>query len=140
MKRTSLWIASLAMITFSQIATASAATSTLTIPISAQNASGETGTATLTQVGPDLKVVIALKGEPATASQPAHIHTGTCANLGGVVYPLSSVVAGASTSTVKGVTIDKLLGSSYAINVHESSANIAHYVACGNITKSSSAM
>jgi hypothetical protein len=127
------------MITFTQIATASAATSTLTVTMNAQNASGETGTATLTQVGADVKVVIALKGAPATP-QPAHIHTGTCANLGGVAYPLSNVVNGASTSTVKDVTIDKLLGASYAINVHESAANLAHYVSCGNITKSSSAM
>ena len=70
---------------------------------------------------------------PATTPQPAHIHTGTCAKLGGVVYPLSNVVDGASTSTVKGVTIDKLLTATHAINVHESAANLDKYVACGNI-------
>ena len=137
MKRLSLWIASLAMITFTQIGTASAATSTLTVTLSEQNCSGESGTATLTQVGGDVQVVIALKGGPATTPQPAHIHTGTCANLGGVAYPLSNIVNGASTSTVKGVTIDKLLGASNAINVHESAANIGKYVACGNIAKPS---
>jgi Cu-Zn family superoxide dismutase len=133
MKSLSLLIASLAMITFTQIAAAAATTSTHTITMNAQNGSGETGTATLTQVGDDVQVVIALKGAPATTPQPAHIHSGTCAKLGGVVYPLSNVVNGESTSTVKGVTIDKLLTATHAINVHESAAALDKYVACGNI-------
>jgi Cu/Zn superoxide dismutase len=111
---------------------ARAATATLTVALSAQNDSGETGTATLTQVGADVKVDIALKGAPATA-QPVHIHDGTCANLKGVAYPLTSVTGGSSTSTVKGVTIDQLLKGPYAINVHESVADLGKYVACGNI-------
>jgi len=134
MKRFSLLLASLVFVTLSQLS-AAAATSTLTITIHEQNGSGESGTATLTQAGADVKVVIALKGAPATA-QPAHIHDGTCADLKGVVYPLSNVVDGKSTTTVKGLTIDKLLGGTYAINVHESAANIGKYVACGAVAKS----
>lgn len=135
MKSLSLLLAGLAFVTFSQL-TAVAATSTLTVNLSAQNASGENGTATLTQMGADVKVVIAIKGGPATTPQPAHIHDGTCANLKGVVYPLTNVVGGKSTTTVKGVTIDKLLGGTYAINVHESASNLGKYVSCGNIVKS----
>jgi Cu/Zn superoxide dismutase len=140
MKNLGLLAASLAMIIFAQISTAAAATSTLTIPIAAQMASGETGTATLTQAGPNVTVVLAIKGAPATTPQPAHIHTGTCTNLGGIAYPLTNVVAGTSTTTVKGVTIDKLLGASYAINVHASADNLGKYVACGQITKPSTGM
>jgi hypothetical protein len=113
---------------------ATAATSSLTVTLRQQNGSGESGTAMLTQAGSDVKVVISLKGAPATA-QPAHIHDGTCANLGAVAYPLTNVVGGNSTTTVKGVTIDKLLSGTYAINVHESAADLAKYVACGNIAK-----
>ncbi|MBV9718785.1 MAG: hypothetical protein JOZ77_05670 [Candidatus Eremiobacteraeota bacterium] len=91
--------------------------------------------ATLTQMGADVKVAIAIKGAPATTPQPAHIHNGTCANLKGVAYPLTSIVDGKSTTLVKGVTIDTLLGASYAINVHESTANLGKYVACGNVAK-----
>jgi hypothetical protein len=131
MKSLSLVLA-LGLLTAAQFSSAVAATSTLTVTLNAQNGSGESGTATLTQMGADVKVVIALKGAPATA-QPAHIHDGTCASLKGVVYPLSNVVGGASTTTVKGLTIDKLLGGTYAINVHESAADLAKYVACGNI-------
>lgn len=135
MKRLSFLLASLVFVTVAQLS-AAAATSTLTVNLSAQNSSGESGTATLTQMGADVKVVISLKGAPATTPQPAHIHDGTCADLKGVAYPLSNVVAGTSTTTVKGVTIDKLLDGKYAINVHESAANLGKYVACGEIAKS----
>ncbi len=131
MKSPSLVLA-LALLTVSQLSPAIAATSTLTVALNAQNGSGESGTATLTQAGADVKVVIALKGAPATA-QPAHIHDGTCASIKGVAYPLSNVAGGSSTTTVKGVTIDKLLAGTYAINVHESAADLGKYVACGDI-------
>jgi len=137
MKFLSLSLASIAIITFTSLS-AAAATSTLTVTLSQQNGSGESGTATLTQTGADVKVVISLKGAPATTPQPAHIHDGTCANLKGVAYPLTNVVNGSSTTVVKGITIDKLLGGTYAINVHESAADLGKYVACGNIVSKSS--
>lgn len=133
MKNLSLLFASFAFMAAVQMTAAGAATSTLTVTINAQNGSGESGTATLTQSGSDVKVVIALTGSPATTPQPAHIHDGTCANLKGVVYPLTNVVGGSSTTVVKGTTIDKLLAGTYAINVHESADNLGKYVACGNI-------
>ena len=138
MKRLNLLLSSLLLFGVAQPWRAAAATSTLTVPLSQQNGSGESGTATLTQAGSDVTVVISLKGAPATTPQPAHIHDGTCANLKGVVYPLTSVVNGASTTTVKETTIDKLLGGPYAINVHESATNLGKYVACGNIVQQSS--
>lgn len=134
MKSLCLLLAGFAIVTFTQLS-AAAATSTLTVPLHEQNGSGESGTATLTQMGSDVKVVVSLKGAPATA-QPAHIHDGTCDKLGGVANALTSITGGASTTTVKDLTIDKLLAGTYAINVHESSANLGKYVACGNIVKS----
>jgi hypothetical protein len=121
------------------LAAVTAATNTLTVTLNAQNNSGETGTATLTNVTDGVQVVVALKGAPSTA-QPAHIHTGTCADLKGVVYPLTSVTNGSSTTVVKGITIDQLLKSPMAINVHKSAADLATYVACGNIVASSTSM
>jgi opacity protein-like surface antigen len=132
MKRFSLLCASLAFVALAQVAPARAATSTLTVAMQPQNGSGESGTATLTQVGADVQVVIALKGEPATP-QPAHIHNGVCSDLGGVVNPLTNVVGGSSTTLVRGTTIDALLAKPMAINVHESAENLGKYVACGNI-------
>ena len=136
MKKLNLLLAGVAFVTFAQLS-AIAATSSLTVGLHEQNGSGETGTATLTQMGADVQVVIALKGAPATTPQPVHIHEGTCANLKGVAYALTNVVDGKSTSTVSGVTIDQLVGGTYAINVHESASNLGKYVACGNVTKAS---
>lgn len=125
-------VAIVAVVAIAHHQSARAATSTLTAAISAQNGSGETGTATFTQMGADVKVDIALKGAPATA-QPAHVHDGTCADLKGPVYPLTSITGGTSTSMLKGVTIDDLLKTPHAINVHDSAADLGKYVACGNI-------
>jgi len=112
---------------------AHAAASSVTVELKAQNGSGETGTATLTQESGDVKVVVTLKNAPA-GPQPAHIHSGTCANLNPApAYPLESISNGASTSTIKGVTIDELLAKPYAINVHKSTSDLGTYVACGDI-------
>lgn len=93
---------------------------------------------------------------------PAHIHSGSCTELGDVVYPLTDVgaemaamgsmdmgtpmmgdmgtamAAGApipvemSTTVVQTALADIAMGG-YAINIHESAENIGNYIACGNI-------
>jgi hypothetical protein len=87
---------------------------------------------------------------------PAHIHSGTCATLGDVVYPLSDVggpmmdasgtpmAAGmamgstaaipvkASMTTIQ-ADLNTILGAEHAINVHESAENIGNYIACGDL-------
>lgn len=87
---------------------------------------------------------------------PAHIHSGSCSELGDVVYPLTDIGApvmdeaatpvaasngkGAETAVAVAVsvtTIDTMLftlfSGPYAINVHESADNIDTYIACGDI-------
>lgn len=109
----------------------------LTVPLRAQNGSGENGTATLRQSGPNVVVLLRLRGAPATA-QPAHVHAGSCAQLDPKPkYPLASVTGGSSTTTVKGVTLAELTGTSNAINVHQSAAQLEKYVSCGNLTAKS---
>jgi hypothetical protein len=107
-----------------------------TLKLAAQNGSGETGTATLTQVGDDVKVVVSMTGGNAAGPQPIHIHDGTCAKLDPKPkYPLTTVQDGKSTTTVKGVKLADLMNGDYAINVHKSTTEIATYVACGDIPK-----
>ena len=132
MKLPSPLLASVALIAFVPIVPATAAMTSVTIPLQAQNGSGEDGTAKLSDTSGGVSVVVTLKGAPATA-QPMHIHDGTCTNLGGVAYPLTSVVNGSSTTTVKGTTVAALLAKPFAINVHKSSSDLATYVSCGNI-------
>src|SRR5215210_8668889 len=80
-------------------------------------------------------------------SHPAHIHSGTCDQLGDVVYPLADVTypTGEQMGATGGhevkisevnhvdVPLQGLLDGDYAINVHESADAIDVYIACGNI-------
>jgi opacity protein-like surface antigen len=136
MKKLSFLLSCLALAALSTAA-ATAATASLTVKLSAENGSGENGTATLTQAGSDVKVVIDIPHGPA-GPQPAHIHDGTCAGILGVAYGLGSVANGSSTTVLKGLTIDQLLAGKYAINVHKSTSDMGNYVTCGNIVKPSS--
>jgi predicted lipoprotein with Yx(FWY)xxD motif len=112
---------------------------TVQIALHEQNASGESGTVTLEAMGTQTKVTIDLAGAPAGVNQPAHIHEGTCATLNPApAFPLSPVQDGKS-DTVVDVALDTLLAGSYAINVHRSPAEIAVYVACGDLVASAQA-
>lgn len=105
------------------------------VTLSPQNGSGETGTATITQSGPDIIIVTHLNGAGTTA-QPIHVHEGTCAKLNPQPkYPLTTVQNGASTTTLKDMKTSQLQTGDYAINVHKSTSDIGTYVACGNIPK-----
>jgi Cu/Zn superoxide dismutase len=106
----------------------------VTVKLSPQNKSGESGTARLTPQGDQTKVEITLKGAPKGVAQPAHIHDGTCAKLDPKPkHGLENVVDGKSTTTLP-VKLDALLsGGRTAINVHKSTDDIKTYVACGNI-------
>jgi len=104
------------------------------VTLKALNGSGEDGTATLAQTGDGVTVTISVQNG-TTAPQPAHIHTGTCENAIGVAYPLSNVVAGKSTTTLKNLSLTSLQTGGFSINVHKSAAEIGTYVSCGDIPK-----
>lgn len=97
------------------------------------NNSGQAGDATI-QATEDGKtqVVLTMQGGTFTQAQPAHIHEGDCPGVGKIVYTLNPVQEGFST-TILEVDIDELEGKNLAINVHESTANIDRYTACGQL-------
>ena len=118
------------------LAAASAADNAVTVDMKAQNGSGESGTATLTQTDAGVKVDIDIKNG-TDAAQPAHIHQGTCPKINPAPqYPLTNVTDGKSTTVVKGVKLADLLKGPYAINVHKSTSDLATYVSCGDIKAS----
>ncbi len=118
---------------------------------------------------PGFRAGLAQEGEdheatPARATGTphlAHIHSGTCEELGDVVFPLKDVapvstpgamsaspdagtdgtpvgvgadeVVAESTTEVE-ASLDDILATQHAINVHESAENIDVYIACGDIT------
>lgn len=109
-----------------------AAQDTVTVTLTPQNNSGESGTATLTAMGDQTKVVLNLTGAPDNP-QPAHIHQGTCATLDPKPqYPLTSVEGGMSETMVP-ASLDSLLTGNFAINVHKSAEEASVYYSCGNI-------
>ncbi len=110
-----------------------AAQESVTITLREQSGSGQSGTAVLTAVGNQTRVVVTLSNPPAGVAQPAHIHEGTCANLNPQPrYPLQSLMNGRS-ETVVDVPLSQLLAGQFAINVHKSQEEIKTYVACGEI-------
>jgi Cu/Zn superoxide dismutase len=129
---TRFFLLALAGLTVAVIAAASA--EALTVPLKAQNNSGESGTATLTDAGNGkTKVVVAVKGAPQGISQPMHIHKGTCAKLDPKpAYGLPSLTDGKSEATID-VPLSALQKEPFAINGHKSGQEAMVYVFCGEI-------
>ena len=105
----------------------------LTMPLVAQNDSGQDGEATLSEVDSDTTRVVLEVESPPGNPQPAHIHRGSCQNLDPQpAYGLENVVDGKSTTEVS-VAIEDLVGQGFAVNVHKSADEAQVYVACGDI-------
>jgi hypothetical protein len=108
------------------------------IMLDAQNGSGETATAVMTEADGNTTVTVTTKGAAPDVAQPIHIHKGMCAKDKldpKPTYPLTTLLDGKSTTTLKGVTIAQLENGDYAINIHHSTSDIGLYVACGDIPK-----
>ncbi len=101
----------------------------------AQNESGVSGTATITDLGTgSVRVEIDVEAG-GNAAMPAHIHPGTCADLDPKPqFPLSDVENGKSTTEVDASLSDIQTGA-FAVNLHESTEAIETYTACGDIPK-----
>jgi plastocyanin len=85
--------------------------------------------------------------DTADAPHPAHIHSGTCDELGDIVEPLTDVAedtAGEKFGAAEAVVVKEsetdvplslsdILAAPHAINIHESADAIQNYIACGEI-------
>lgn len=106
----------------------------ITVNLTAQNNSGQTGTATFTDLmNGKTKVEVKISGAPQGVSQPSHIHTGTCASAGAVKYPLNAIMNGSAETTLDVSLSDILAGLPLYINAHKSTAEINVFTACGDI-------
>lgn len=105
----------------------------LTRDLQEQNGSGITGTVKLEPRGQEsVRVEIKLTGGDESASYPAHVHTGSCANLNPTPeYPLENVQNNESTTTINASPVELFVGE-YAVNVHDA-ADPSRYVACADI-------
>jgi hypothetical protein len=111
--------------------------------LSSQNNSGIAGTVKLENKDGKVEVklnligvstgVTGLLGISLNTSHPAHIHLGSCANIGAVKYPLISTVNGESETKISASFADLKAQLPLAVNVHKSSEEIGVYVACADI-------
>ena len=107
-----------------------------------QNASG---TAHLSLKGHTLTVQVTLNGLAPRSEHMAHIHSGTCAKQGSVVYPLTMLVADGSGKAVSNTTIQNVItipASGWYVNIHDSNDLSTQTgfdpIACGDVTASKS--
>ncbi|GEM_PF-1326444 len=111
--------------------------------LSSQNNSGIAGTVKLENEDGKVEVKLNLIGVPTGvtgllgislgATHPAHIHLGSCANIGGVKYPLTSTINGESKTKISASFADLKAQLPLALNVHKSPEEIGVYVACTDI-------
>lgn len=106
---------------------------TAVIALATQNKSGESGTATLTEINGKTTVTIKMAGFPTGVSQPAHIHLGSCPTPGAIKYPLEDPLNGESVTTLNVTLADLKAQEPLAINVHKSGTQSKIYVACGDL-------
>lgn len=102
----------------------------LTISLDEMNDSGQSGFVTLSSRGDQTEVVVSATGG---ISALAHIHEGSCAELGGVAHDLNDTSEAISSTTVS-ATLDSLINGSFAINLH-TDGNAGVYSSCGDISK-----
>ncbi len=88
-----------------------------------------------------LTVDITLLGMAPSSKHPAHIHTGSCAKEGGVLYTLNDVAAndqgiGTSISTINNV-LEGIPATGWYINIHNGPAMTSDLqsmpISCGNV-------
>lgn len=105
----------------------------ITLNLTEQNNSSESGTATLLEGNGTVTITINVSGAPENVSQPAHIHNGSCPDVGAVKYALNNIINGSST-TIINATFNQLESElPLAINIHQSVENSSIYVSCGDI-------
>jgi len=100
----------------------------------AQNDSGWDGIVHFDEQEGKLLITLVLLSTPEGVTQPAHIHSGSCEDLGSVKYPLIFPVDGGTTQTTLDMTLADLLAEApWAVNVHKSIAEPDIYVSCGGL-------
>lgn len=105
----------------------------MTVYLSALNASRQSGTAVLSDMGGKTKVTLNIRSGAVDVAQPAHIHMGSCPNPDAIKYPLTDVVNGQS-ETVLNVSMQQIKTQEpLAVNIHKSADQIKTYVSCGNL-------
>ncbi len=132
MKRVWITLIAAGLLTIAAVAPA-AAQESLSLDLNEVDDSGIAGGVHLSSDnGSTFVEVLITAGLEDGAVHPVHIHEGTCADLGGVAWPLEDIVGGVSETTLD-IELGELMAGEYAINAHLSEDEMAVNVACANI-------
>jgi hypothetical protein len=104
----------------------------VTVPLNAQNGSGQSGNAVITEENGQVKITVDMNNSSAQ-SQPADIHFGSCANPGQVKYVLTDLNHGHS-ETLLDISIHDLHLGTFSLNVHKSDKEADGFTACGDVS------
>lgn len=107
----------------------------VSVHLSQEAGSGQSGTATFTAQGDKTTVTIEVANAPV-GRQPSHIHQGTCESPNPQpAFALDNVEDGKAETTVD-VSLEELRSDGdYYVNVHKSEAEIETVVACGEVSE-----
>ncbi len=111
----------------------------VSLTLAEQAGSGQSGTATLTADGNDATRIVVELSNPPNATQPSHVHSGNCDDIGSVVAPLESVTDGRAESVVP-MSLKELRRGGLIVHAHKSEAEPKVSVACAEIPKAGSSM
>jgi CHRD domain-containing protein len=95
-----------------------------------------TGTATLTAQGNQTQVV--LRVATTNPEMLAHIHADACPGVGPIVFPLTNVRNGTSTTMID-APLSQVMAQGKAINLHKSPDQAGIYVGCGDLSAAQAA-
>src|SRR5438876_5867181 len=126
-------LVAVALVLVSTLADTASAQQPVTVTLGAgRDENSAPGTATLTDLGGG-KTRVDIKVTTTNPNMPAHIHADVCPGVAAVVFPLTNVQDGQSTTEVNASLAD-ILARSKAVNLHKGPGDQASiYVACGNL-------
>ena len=106
----------------------------ISIVVTEQNSSGQSGIATISELDGEVVVNFKLVGFGSSTPQPSHLHLGSCEVPGDVVYSLANVVNGVSKTTLDADMATFNTKLPLVLNVHKSQAEANIYTACGQVS------
>jgi hypothetical protein len=128
----------IAVLAVSSVTASGATPATETVKMHALNNSGQNGTATVSDLGGKVRVAMNLANEPATASEPSHVHFGHCPKIKAIpAYNVGPILKGKATSIVD-LSWAQINSGKYVVMVHQSAQAMGTYESCANIGASTS--
>lgn len=104
------------------------------IVLNEQGGSGQSGLATFEVKNDVIAVRIRLVGFVPDVTQPAHIHKGTCEEVGEDIFYITPVVNGQTDTNIISDWDELAASFPLVLNVHKSEAEKDIYTSCGQVS------